>query len=257
MFVIVQSHLNLEQNDPSWRSKPVDELVGETLRHAGVAITITSITDLLVFLIGASSVLPALRSFCIFCSVGVLLVFILQAVLFTAFLALDIKRVRANRNGFLACIVHKNEEEPQNSEGRRRSLQWRYNPGKLIFRFYADILMHPVSKAIVILFTLGLLGTGIYGSTQIKQEFNPAWFLPPGSYLLGWLDQVDKYFPESGEKVTINIGDIDYREELWKVEALVEDIQNQTDIVTSVDSWLTNFKTYVESNQLIRGIFLG
>ena len=56
MFVIVQSHINLEQNDPSWKKRPIDELVGETLKHAGVAITITSITDLLVFIVGASTV---------------------------------------------------------------------------------------------------------------------------------------------------------------------------------------------------------
>ena len=56
MFVIVQSHINLEQNDPTWKKRPIDELVGETLKHAGVAITITSITDLLVFIVGASTV---------------------------------------------------------------------------------------------------------------------------------------------------------------------------------------------------------
>lgn len=56
MFVIVQSQVNLESNDPTWKSRPVHELVGETLKHAGVAITITSVTDLLVFLIGATTV---------------------------------------------------------------------------------------------------------------------------------------------------------------------------------------------------------
>ena len=55
-------------------------------------------------------VLPALRSFCLYCAFGVLIVYILQSVLFTAFLALDIKRVRENRNGFLFCITHKMEE---------------------------------------------------------------------------------------------------------------------------------------------------
>merc|ERR1719238_730647 len=110
MFVIVQSHINLEQSDPSWKKRPIEDLVGETLKHAGVAITVTSITDLLVFLIGASTVLPALRSFCLYCAFGVLIVYILQSVLFTAFLALDIQRIRDNRNGFLFCYAHEIEE---------------------------------------------------------------------------------------------------------------------------------------------------
>ena len=179
MFVIVQSHVNLEHSDPSWKEKPVDQLVGETLKHAGVAITITSVTDLVVFLIGASTVLPALRSFCIFCAFGVFFVYILQAVFFTAFLSLDIKRVREHRNGFMPCIQH------QLPEGGNKLSRWRSNPGKVIFKNLATFLMKPVSKAMVLIFTLGLLGVGIYGVYELRQEFNPAWFLPPGSYLLG------------------------------------------------------------------------
>ena len=41
--------------------------------------------------------------------------------------------------------------------------------------------------------------------------------------------------------------------ELWKVEALVNELKNQTDIVTSVDSWLSDFRPYVEDNQLVKG----
>ena len=56
MFVIVQCLSNLEQKDSKWLDKPVEELVGETMRHAGVAITITSLTDFIVFMVGAATV---------------------------------------------------------------------------------------------------------------------------------------------------------------------------------------------------------
>ena len=56
MFVIVQCLSNLEQKDPKWFENPIEELVGETMRHAGVAITITSLTDFIVFMVGASTV---------------------------------------------------------------------------------------------------------------------------------------------------------------------------------------------------------
>lgn len=251
MFVIVQSHVNVEQSDPVWKTMPIDKIVGETLKHAGVAITITSVTDLVVFLIGGSTVLPALKSFCIFCAFGVFFVYILQAVLFTAFLSLDIERIRQNRNGFFPCISHKMQE--QTEEEATKLSWWRLNPGKIFFEKYATILMKPVSKAVVLAVTAICLGFGIYGVVELKQEFNPAWFLPGGSYLLGWLDQVEKYFPASGEKVTINIGEIDYSQELWKVESLVHQLEEEKEIVTSVESWLTDFRSYVESNQLIQG----
>ena len=56
MFVIVQCLANLEQRDRKWLENPIDELIGETMRHAGVAITITSLTDFIVFMVGASTV---------------------------------------------------------------------------------------------------------------------------------------------------------------------------------------------------------
>ena len=56
MFVIVQCLSNLEQKDAKWLENPIDELIGETMKHAGVAITITSLTDFIVFMVGASTV---------------------------------------------------------------------------------------------------------------------------------------------------------------------------------------------------------
>ena len=202
-------------------------------------------------------VLPALRSFCLYCAFGVLIVYILQSVLFTAFLALDIQRIRDNRNGFFFCYTHKIEEgKGHEDEGGEKKLSWwRSNPGKVFFNKFGTILMHPAAKTIVIFITALILGFGIYGLMQLEQKFNPAWFLPTGAYLLDFLDANELYFPGSGDRVTINIGDIDYTKELWKVEALVDDLKNQTDIVTSVESWLSDFKPYVEDNELVSGTF--
>ena len=57
MFVIVQCLSNFEDSDPKFADKTIDLLVGETLKHAGVAITITSLTDLVVFAVGAITVI--------------------------------------------------------------------------------------------------------------------------------------------------------------------------------------------------------
>ena len=48
------------------------------MQHAGVAITITSFTDIIAFGIGGSTVLPALRSFCLYASVGIVAVYAFQ-----------------------------------------------------------------------------------------------------------------------------------------------------------------------------------
>lgn len=53
MFVIVQSLENLPK---SQKSLPIPQRIGMTMKHAGVSITVTSLTDMMAFLIGASSV---------------------------------------------------------------------------------------------------------------------------------------------------------------------------------------------------------
>ena len=102
--------------------------------------------------------LPALQSFCLYCAVGIFLVYILQATFFTAFLALDLRRIRANRNSFLPCIKHKKSENSE--ETVIGQVWWRKNPGKLVFRKYGEILMHPISKTLVVCLTIALTGIG-------------------------------------------------------------------------------------------------
>jgi Niemann-Pick C1 protein len=58
MFVIVQSHASLS---PADAALGIRERIGRTLQHAGVAITVTSLTDLAAFGVGASTTLPSLR----------------------------------------------------------------------------------------------------------------------------------------------------------------------------------------------------
>lgn len=48
------------------RYPTIEDRIGETLRTSGVAITITSMTDLLAFCVGASSVFPGITIFCLY-----------------------------------------------------------------------------------------------------------------------------------------------------------------------------------------------
>ena len=51
MFVIVQCWYNLSEEEKVGKS--LHEQIGETMKHAGVAITVTSITDVFAFGVGA------------------------------------------------------------------------------------------------------------------------------------------------------------------------------------------------------------
>lgn len=66
MFVLVNA---LEATDVSM---PAAERIAHAMSHAGVSITVTSITDVLAFALGSTSQLPALSTFCAFAAIGTL-----------------------------------------------------------------------------------------------------------------------------------------------------------------------------------------
>ena len=55
MFVIVQCLVN-QKTSHSGNLPPVPEMIGAALKHAGVSITVTSVTDVLAFGVGAVTV---------------------------------------------------------------------------------------------------------------------------------------------------------------------------------------------------------
>ena len=79
MFVIVHAFDNL--STPEKQLKSLAQNFGTTMKHAGVAITITSVTDLLAFAIGATTVLPAL---CIYASLGIFFIYLYAITFFLA-----------------------------------------------------------------------------------------------------------------------------------------------------------------------------
>ena len=54
MFVIMQSLDNLKSDEK--KDNNIPQNIGQTMTHAGVAITVTSITDIVVFAVGSSTV---------------------------------------------------------------------------------------------------------------------------------------------------------------------------------------------------------
>ncbi len=63
---------------------PPVQRVGAAMKHAGVSITIASVTDLIAFSISSSTNMPILRAFCFFCAVGLFFLYFYTITFFTA-----------------------------------------------------------------------------------------------------------------------------------------------------------------------------
>lgn len=94
------------------------------LSHAGVSITITSLTDLVAFAVSSVTSLPALSSFCLYAALGVTFLFLFQISFFSAALTLDGLRQRNRRRDVCCCLVAPEEvkEGPSSPEGEKEGV---------------------------------------------------------------------------------------------------------------------------------------
>ncbi|RXG52107.1 Patched domain-containing protein 3 [Armadillidium vulgare] len=232
MFVFIQAWNNLNFRE---REQELCERVGLALKHAGVSITITSLTDFVAFAIGCTTVLPALRYFCLFAAVGIISIYFFQATFFVAWFTLDQRRLEDSRQGLFWCIKLKNWTPNKFSQK---------DHCQLFFQdIYSKFLLKTPVKIFVLIFTFSFLGVSAWGLSNLEQEFDPIWFLPHSSYLYKYFMKSDEYFPADGRSGVILFGNISLTDSIPKLNQLVIDLQDLKHI-SIVDSWFEEFKVY-------------
>ena len=161
----------------SSETSSLPDLFGQTMKHAGVAVSITTFTDVIAFFIGSNTVLPGLQSFCIYAAVAIFAIYVLQITHFVAWFSLgkdlprfacltvltsilDVKRQAAHRDGCLCCFVHKQFKSYEFSKG-----SWLNKAFGVIGSL---IVKRSVQIFILIATTLFLTG-GIWGTSLLQQ----------------------------------------------------------------------------------------
>ncbi|KAG7201439.1 hypothetical protein KM043_004199 [Ampulex compressa] len=218
------------------REKPLPERIAHALGHAGSAISITSLTDVVAFIIGASTILPSLQSFCIYAAVGVFVTFLLQITLFVAFFTLDARRINSKRNGMIPCIVHPDFVPTSIDPTRTFS-------SRLMHNLYSKVVLTTPGKVLILLVTVGAAAAGVVGSLQLEQWFDPTWFLPEESYLYGYIQTRNHYYSTRGYDASVYIGSIDYPTEFPKIALLADGLTNAS-FIESVLSWPSQFREF-------------
>eukprot|EP00092_Neocalanus_flemingeri_P016672 GFUD01018035.1.p1 GENE.GFUD01018035.1~~GFUD01018035.1.p1 ORF type:complete len:937 (+),score=124.95 GFUD01018035.1:339-3149(+) len=249
MFVLVQCYENLS---PEEKKEDIAKRFGKTLSYAGMAISVTSVTNIVAFALGATTVIPALRSFCLFCSVGILAIFLYTLTFFTACMVLDQKRIDERRDGCFCCWRHGESWTPN---------KWtKTNFLDIFLAKLAKFSTHRMMKVTISILTLGLFGLACYGISKLEQRFEERWLIPDDSYLAKWFDDRQEFFNDKGERGTIYFAELEINsEQLDKVQSLVRKLANQTDIITEIDTWALEFSNhYNESmNSTVMKIELG
>ncbi|XP_035705979.1 NPC intracellular cholesterol transporter 1 isoform X2 [Folsomia candida] len=242
MFVIMQCFNNLDQHDSLKKTKmgTIPERIALTLKNAGVSITLTSLTDIAAFGVGCLSTIPSLRSFCLYAVVGISVLFIFQCTLFVACLAIDQKRLEERRNAFLFCIQYEEDKIPRSSTKN-------YDKG-LIQMFFDKILskylLTKTSKVIVIISTVFLLASGIYGNVHLRQHSDALWFIPEDSYMVQFIRMFNTNYPKIGYPGLLVAHEMNWTESLPIFGELLEDLQESPHL-HEIMQFYTSLKDFV------------
>ncbi|GLH15770.1 NPC intracellular cholesterol transporter 1 homolog 1b [Gryllus bimaculatus] len=250
IYVLVQCLDNLEGR----QQMTIPERIGRTLQKAGVSITVTSLTDILAFAVGTSTVMPFLRSFCVFAATGILCLYVFEIFFFLSCLALDEKRIMTNRD----CCYRPQKNWKPNSCSQR-------NVQKTVFNKYIipNVMKTPM-KVFILLTTLVLFSVNIWCVLQVEQKFDPIWYLYPDSYPILYNDKLNEYFPKYGKRAAIYMGDVNFYEDKAELNELATRLESNPYInkatldiwYKSYDAWLEKHKTEPENEDEYKAYLL-
>ena len=219
------------------------ERIDETIEAVGLSIALTTITSVLAFGLGGISSIPAVYWLCYYAFPTLAINFLYQITFFVAIIVIDERRIQGKRRDCCFCQGGPKSEdkydEVEASPGIQDSIA-----DRAMLR-YADFLLRPWVKGIVlVMFTLMLAGLS-YSASLLEQEFKFLDVLPSDSYLvdffLSWEDYYSKgtVFPRAYfrfvDQSDPEIQDqmIDYVNELSGIDAIREPPQF---------FWLTHFR---------------
>ncbi|XP_046556222.1 patched domain-containing protein 3-like [Haliotis rubra] len=190
------------------RDQTVASRMGKTFASAGIGITITSLTNLLAFLTGISSVFLSVRNFCVYTGVGVIFCYLYQCLLFSPCLALHARRVDSNRH-CMTCLKTKSRDEFRNdgastckvfccggSPPTKRGQDERFFE-TLPRKYLPRMLLNMWGKIVVILIYIVYLSVSIWGTLNFKQGLILKNLVSSTSYYYSYRETYDMHFPRA------------------------------------------------------------
>ena len=248
-FVIVEHLYGPEHLHDQEAGLSVEERIGSALAKAGSSIVVTSATDVIAFVAGMFTSLPALRAFCGYTALGILFDFAFQVTFFVAFLTWDLRRRDAKRRDCVCCRPAalgntccggpaKDSSEPSKSLSYKLAAEW-----------LPSISMSSAGRYVVLAIAAGLLALGGVGIDRVESDFNIDWFTPRGSWLQDVYELRDAYF--RGRLVPFGIytqdaPNDDYYAALDQVSALTDAMDAHEEISRKppLDSWYASLEAW-------------
>ncbi|XP_042239196.1 patched domain-containing protein 3-like isoform X2 [Homarus americanus] len=251
----------------------VSERMSQTFADAAVSITITSLTDMISFFIGAITPFPCVQIFCLYTGTAVLVTYIWHITFFGGCMALAGHMEHGQRHGFTCRKVKPKSEAVDDSccyrnwctGGISKSDPWNPQDNKphafmLFFKNYvARLLNIPAIKALVVMVFLIYLMVACWGCTMVKEGLERRRLSRDDSYSVDFYDREDQYFREFPYRVQVAItGDLNYSDpetqrDLMELHLKFENMSYVAGPLYT-ESWLRAWLGFLERNQDYLGI---
>ncbi|XP_071092905.1 patched domain-containing protein 3-like [Haliotis cracherodii] len=266
MFLMMSAWAKTNVHGAEW---DIPKRVGHTFSRAGIGITITSLTDFLAFMIGATSDFLSIRNFCIFMAAAIILCFLFQTTFFAGCMSLQGRRVEASRH---CCTCHKiSSREELREQGRpfliicccggkppreRRDSIFEKCPSLCLTNFLLTI----PGKVITLVMFVVYVCFSVWGVAGLKQGLFLNLLVPPSSYYHGYSLSNYHYF---GIRLPVQFvfsqTDIDYKNEttLKHVRELLHNIGQSSNMNSDTQvCWLLDYVSSKQFNKTSNSAFV-
>uniref|UniRef100_A0AC34GN64 SSD domain-containing protein n=1 Tax=Panagrolaimus sp. ES5 TaxID=591445 RepID=A0AC34GN64_9BILA len=262
----------------AWRTTSYElnltERMVETFSDAAVSITVTSLTDLISFGVGCMTPFPSVQMFCAYAVVAVIFTYIYQLTFFAGIMVLTSKREVEGRHclTFQKIAKKKKPTKPaaeviqaprlwsggdyygtatmQRSQKKvDKSFEKNHCLSKFFRTTYADFILNPFVRLIIICGFLFYLAVATYGCSKVQLGLEPNDLLPDNSYGKRTLRMAEKYFSDYGSYLhvwmhNLSKADLGHRR-LWVVLEREIELYEHTEFTGTSDSWLRTFLDYI------------
>ncbi|KAM4605952.1 patched domain-containing protein 3-like [Polymixia lowei] len=201
----------------NWQNTNVKDTVPTRMAHsykeAAMSITITSLTDVLKFIIGVTSDFPSVQSFCLYTSASIIFCYIYTITFFGAFLALNGKREAGNRH-WLTCMKVPSEG-PEGCSGMysvccvggdydRQTGTEKVQPASNFFKnYYGPALVKPWVKGVMIVLYAAYLAASVYGCLHVQQGIELYDLAEDNSHVVAYHNKDRQYFSDYGPNIMV------------------------------------------------------
>ncbi|XP_071883311.1 NPC1-like intracellular cholesterol transporter 1 [Anas platyrhynchos] len=182
IFIFVQEYQQSQREPGETR----EEHIGRVLAQVAPSMLLCSISEVICFLLGSLSSMPAVRTFALTASVAIAFDFLLQMSGFVALLALDARRQEAARFD-ICCCCGTEKGDPT-------------GPGLRVLRpfldhFYTPLLLHRLVRPLVVLLFLFFSFAGLYLTLHVTVGLDQEIAMPEDSYMLQYFADMNQYLP--------------------------------------------------------------